>query len=64
MNPSKEGQAWILLWDMASIHTREATLAAMKAAFPHVVLCFIPPLSTSYLHESSEDSADATGEAG
>ena len=25
------------------------TLAAMKAAFPHVVLCFIPPHSTSYL---------------
>ena len=49
MNPSKEGQAWILLWDMASNHASEATLAAMKAAFPHVVLCFIPPRSTSYL---------------
>ena len=46
MNPSKEGQSWILLWDM---HASEATLAAMKAAFPHVVLCFIPPRSTSYL---------------
>ena len=49
MNPSEEGQAWILLWDVASIHASEATLAAMKAAFPHVVLCFIPPRSTSYL---------------
>ena len=34
MNPSKEGQSWIPLWDMASIHASEATLAAMKAAFP------------------------------
>ena len=49
LNPSKEGQSWILLWDMASIHASEATLAAMKAAFPHVVLCFLPPQSTSYL---------------
>ena len=49
MNPSKEGQSWILLWDMASIHASEATLAATKAAFPHVVLCFIPPRSTSHL---------------
>ena len=46
---SKEGQAWILLWDMASIHASEATLAAMRAAFPRIVLCFIPPHSTSYL---------------
>ena len=36
-------------WDMASIHASEATLAATKAAFPHVVLCFIPPRSTSYM---------------
>ena len=35
--------------DMASIHSSEATLAAMRAAFPHVVLCHIPPRSTSYL---------------
>ena len=49
MNPSKEGQSWILLWDMASIHASEATLAAMKAAVQHVVLCFIPPRSTSHL---------------
>ena len=49
LNPGREGQSWILLWDMASIHASEATLAAMKAAFPHVVLCFIPPHSTSYL---------------
>ena len=41
LNPSKEGQTWILVWDMASIHASEATLAAMKAAFPHIVLCFI-----------------------
>ena len=38
-----------LLWDMASIHASEATLAAMRATFPHVVLCFLPPQSTSYL---------------
>ena len=31
------------------IHASEATLAAMRAAFPHNVLCFIPPRSTSYL---------------
>ena len=49
MNPGREGQSWILLWDMASIHASEATLAAMRDAFPHVVLCFIPPRSTSYL---------------
>ena len=49
LNPGKEGQAWILLWDMASIHSSQATLAAMKAKFPHIVLCFIPPHSTSYL---------------
>ena len=36
-------------WDMASIHASEATLAAMRATFPHVVLCFLPPQSTSYL---------------
>ena len=34
---------------MASIHASEATLIAMTATFPHVVLCFIPPHSTSYL---------------
>ena len=34
---------------MASIHASEATLAAMKAAFPHFVLCVLPPRSTSYL---------------
>ena len=43
MNQSKEGQSWILLWDLASIHASES------AKFPHVVLCFIPPHSTSYL---------------
>ena len=41
MNPIKEGQSWILLWDMTSIHASEATLAAMKVAFPLVVLCFL-----------------------
>ena len=49
LNPSREGQAWILLWDTASIHASEATVTAMRAAFPLVVLCFIPPRSTSYL---------------
>ena len=48
LNPGWEGQSWILLWDMASIHASEATLAAMRATFPHVVLCFLPPQSTSY----------------
>ena len=41
LNPSNEGLSWILLWD--------CTMTAMKAAFPHVVLCFIPPRSTSHL---------------
>ena len=50
MNPSKEGQeAWILPWDMVSIHASVDTLAAVRATFPHVVLCFLPPRSTSYL---------------
>ena len=49
LNPGREGQSWILLWDMASIHASEATLTAMRATFPHVVLCFLPPQSTSYL---------------
>ena len=49
MNPGMERQSWTLLWDMPSIHASEATLAAMMAAFLHVVLCFIPPRSTSYL---------------
>ena len=42
LNPSKEGQAWILPRDMASIHASEATLVAMRATFPHVVLCCVP----------------------
>ena len=33
------GQAWILLWDMASILASADTLAAMRPTFPHVVLC-------------------------
>ena len=49
MYRGKEGPSWILPWDMASIHASEATLAAMMATFPHVVMCFIPPRSTSYL---------------
>ena len=51
MNPSKEGQSWILLWDM---HASEATLAAMKAAFPHVVLC------ASSRHEALRTCSHAT----
>ena len=49
LNPGREGQSWILLWDMASVHASEATLAAMRTTFPHVVLAFLPPQSTSYL---------------
>ena len=30
------------VWDMASINASEATLTAVKAALPHVVLFFIP----------------------
>ena len=48
LNPRREGQAWILLWDMASIHASADTLAAMRVTFPHVVLCIPPPRSTSY----------------
>ena len=47
LNLSKEGQAWILLWDTASIHASEGTMTAMKEKFLHVVLCFLPPRSTS-----------------
>ena len=47
LNPSKEGHAWILLWDTASIHASEGTMTAMKEKLPHVVLCFLPPRSTS-----------------
>ena len=38
-------------WPMtrSCIHASEATLAAMEAAFPHVVLCFLPPRRTPYL---------------
>ena len=60
MNPCKEGHAWILLWDMDSIHASEATLAAVKMKFPHVVLCFIPLHSTSYLQPSSAASRAAS----
>ena len=49
LNPGREGQSWILLCDMASIHASDATLGAMRTAFPHIVLCFLPPRSTSYL---------------
>ena len=31
----------------ALVHASEATLIAMTAKFPHVVLCFFPPRSTS-----------------
>ena len=33
LNPSKEGHAWILLWDTASIHASEGTMTAMKEKF-------------------------------
>ena len=41
MNPSKEGQAWILLWTMTSIHASEASLGVMWAAFPRRTV--LPP---------------------
>ena len=47
LNQGSEGQAWVLRWGMASIHASEPTLAAMRVTFPNVVLCFIPPRSTS-----------------
>ena len=46
LNLGKEGQPWILLWD------RPASTPARPpwpTAFPHVVLCFISPHSTSFL---------------
>ena len=45
---------------MASIHASEATLVAMKAPFPHVVLCFIHPRSTSYLQCCIQTQATTT----
>ena len=49
LNLSREGEAWILLWDVASIQASTETLAAMRATFPRVMRCFILPRSTSYL---------------
>ena len=46
LNPGREGQAWILLWDMTSIHASEANMTAMRATFSHVMLCFLPSHST------------------
>ena len=46
---SRKGQARILLRVVASIHASEATLAAARAAVPHIVLCFIPPRNSSFL---------------
>ena len=46
LNPSKEGQSWIPLWDMASSHASEATLKELRAACPHVVQCFLPQRGT------------------
>ena len=57
LNLSKEGEAWILVWGMASIHASEATLTAMRAAFPHVVLCFFPPRSTSWPSSAASRAA-------
>ena len=45
-NPGGEGEPWIVFWDTGCIHASASTLAAMEASLPHVVLCFIPPLST------------------
>ena len=47
LNQGEEVQAWIRFWD--TIHASEGTMTAMKEQFPHVVLCIIPPHSTSYL---------------
>ena len=46
LNPSK-GEAWILLCDTASIHASEVTMTSMKEKFPHVIMCFLSPRSTS-----------------
>ena len=39
---------WLFVWDLASIHTSEATRAALKDKFPWVSLCYIPGSSTGY----------------
>ena len=39
---AKRGNRGSSSGDMASIHASEATLEAMRATFPHVVLCFPP----------------------
>ena len=46
---AEHGQEWNLLWNMASIHASVDTMTAMRVTFPHVVLCFLPPQSTSSL---------------
>ena len=40
--------AWLLVWDLASIHTSEATRTTLKEKFPWVSLCYIPANSTGY----------------
>ena len=45
---------------MASIHASEVTMTAMKATFPHVVLCFIPTHSTSYFKSCIQTQATTT----
>ena len=39
---------WLLVWDLASIHTSEATRTTLKEKFPWVSLCYIPANSTGY----------------
>ena len=39
---------WLLVWDLASIHTSEATRTTLKEKFSWVSLCYIPGNSTGY----------------
>ena len=45
LNSSREGQAWILLWDMASIHASADTLAAKRASRRTV----LPPVTKHFV---------------
>ena len=42
------GVPWLLVWDLASIHTSEATRTTLKEKFPCVSMCYIPVSSTGY----------------
>ena len=49
MNPARKDNRGSFSGSWPDFHASKGTITAMKATFPHVVLCFNPPHSTSYL---------------